>query len=175
MVRKVIYLFFLVLFFQSCESVAQKKEQASQNANEAFSFEVQKSDAEWKELLTSEQYYVLRQARTERPFSSPLNNIKEPGYFVCAACKNPLYETKHKFDSGTGWPSFDRAVEGSLATSYDLKLGYKRDEALCGKCGGHLGHIFNDGPKETTGMRHCINGNAMLFISYQDFYQSSDE
>jgi peptide-methionine (R)-S-oxide reductase len=169
--RYTLRLLLLLFIFQSCDSKAQKKEDMPTET----SFEIQKTDAEWKEVLTPEQYYVLRQAGTERPFSSQLNNVKEPGYFVCAACQNPLYETKHKFDSGTGWPSFDRAVEGSLATSYDHKLGYKRDEALCGKCGGHLGHIFNDGPRNTTGMRHCINGDAMLFVTYEEFNQNNDD
>ena len=117
-----------------------------------------------KRISFSKIKFVLREAGTERPFSSSLNNIKEAGTFVCAACSNPLYKTKHKFDSGTGWPSFDRAIENSLAYSSDKKLGYQRDEALCGKCGGHLGHIFDDGPRDTTGKRHCINGVALEFI-----------
>lgn len=169
--RYTFYLLVVLLIFQSCDSVAQKNDEN----DTVETFEIQKSDDAWKEILTQKQYFVLRQAGTERPFSSELNKVKEQGYFVCAACKNPLYETKHKFDSGTGWPSYDRAVEGSLATSYDHKLGYKRDEALCGKCGGHLGHIFNDGPRNTTGMRHCINGDAMLFISYENFKKEKDE
>lgn len=140
---------------QSCAQQEKKKEQ---------DFEFTKTEAEWKAELTDEEYQVLREAGTERPFTSDLLNIKEPGTFVCAACQNPLYETKHKFKSGTGWPSFDRAIEGSLALSSDTKLGYKRDELLCGKCGGHLGHVFNDGPRETTGKRHCINGVALDFI-----------
>jgi len=154
------YFSVLVLLFSSCVSEAQKKEEATSNEK----FEIQKSDKEWKAELTSMQYYVLREAGTEPAYSSSLNNIDEPGTFVCAACGNELYLTQHKFDSGTGWPSFDRAVEGSLATGVDYKLGYKRDEAICGKCGGHLGHIFNDGPKKTTGMRHCINGEALEFV-----------
>lgn len=152
-------LLFFIICFQliACQSGAQEK-QEKQN------FEVSKSEKQWKETLTPQEYDVLRNAGTERPFSSPLNKVKEPGTFVCAACQNPLYKTKHKFDSGTGWPSFDRAIDSSLAMSSDTKLGYKRDEALCGKCGSHLGHIFNDGPRETTGKRHCINGVALDFI-----------
>lgn len=141
----------------SCQTDAQTKEKKKD-------FEIIKSESEWKELLTAEEYRILRTAGTERAFSSPLNNIKKPGTFVCAACQNPLYKTKHKFDSGTGWPSFDRAIDQSLALSSDQKLGYKRQEALCGKCGSHLGHIFNDGPRETTGKRHCINGVALDFV-----------
>lgn len=145
----------------SCLSSAQQEKEQKE-------FEVTKTDAEWKAELTAMEYEVLRNEATERPFTSELLKIKEPGTFVCAACENPLYETKYKFDSGTGWPSFDRAIEGSLALSSDTKLGYKRDELLCGKCGGHLGHVFNDGPRETTGKRHCINGVALDFIPKTD-------
>ncbi|WP_127846402.1 peptide-methionine (R)-S-oxide reductase MsrB [Psychroflexus aestuariivivens] len=140
----------------SCKSEAQQDENSD--------FKIQKTEEEWKAELTSKEFEVLRKAGTERPFSSPLNDISEPGTFVCAACGNELYRTKHKFKSGTGWPSFDRAIDGSLALSSDKKLGYERSEALCGDCGGHLGHIFNDGPEETTGKRHCINGVALDFI-----------
>lgn len=153
-------LLLLLLSIISCNTSAQQEDQVKSEKD----FEIEKSDEEWKAALSELEYYVLRKAGTERAFSSELNDIKEAGTFVCAACSNPLYETQHKFDSGTGWPSFDRAIEGSLAYSSDRKLGYKRDEALCGKCGGHLGHIFNDGPGETTGMRHCINGAALDFI-----------
>lgn len=147
----------LTILLISCKSEAQQ-EKTSRD------FDVQKTESEWKAELTAEEYNVLREAGTEPPFSSPLNKVKEPGTFVCAACGNELYETKHKFDSGSGWPSFDRAIENSLAYSSDRKLGYERSELLCGDCGSHLGHIFDDGPKETTGKRHCINGVALDFI-----------
>ncbi|APG59388.1 peptide-methionine (R)-S-oxide reductase MsrB [Christiangramia salexigens] len=140
----------------SCNGTAQEKEQES--------FEVTKSEAEWKKELSENEFAVLRQAATEPPFSSELNNFKKPGTFVCAACGNELYRTENKFMSGTGWPSFDRAIEGGVAYGSDTKLGYQRDEVHCARCGGHLGHVFNDGPKETTGKRHCINGIAMDFI-----------
>lgn len=148
----------LAVLFISCKSDAQQKEKSTKD------FEIQKTESEWKAELTDKEYRILRKAETEKPFSSPLNEVKEPGTFVCAACGNELYETEHKFDSGTGWPSFDRAIENSLAYSSDRKLGYKRSELLCGDCGGHLGHIFDDGPEETTGKRHCINGAALDFI-----------
>lgn len=149
---------FIIIFnLLSCQSSAQGEKQQKE-------FEITKTEEKWKQLLTAMEYEVLRKEATERPFTSELLDTKEPGTFVCAACQNPLYETKHKFDSGTGWPSFDRAIEGSLAYSSDRKLGYKRDELLCGKCGSHLGHVFNDGPRETTGKRHCINGVALDFI-----------
>ncbi|GGZ52160.1 peptide-methionine (R)-S-oxide reductase MsrB [Mesonia mobilis] len=156
--KKLSYLLIIFAFIlNSCQSNAQKKPKAEQ-------FEIQKTEAEWKKELSSEEYYILRQAGTEKPHSSKLNNIKEPGTFVCAACENPLYKTKHKFESGTGWPSFDRPIDGGIFYSTDNKLGYTRNEVLCAKCGGHLGHIFNDGPKETTGKRFCMNGDAMDFI-----------
>ncbi|TPN88975.1 peptide-methionine (R)-S-oxide reductase MsrB [Aquimarina algicola] len=142
----------------SCTSVAQKEKYKKEKV-----YTVSKTNAEWKEILTSEQYYILRQAGTERPYSSPLNKIYKSGTFHCAACDSPLYESKYKFDSGTGWPSFDRAVEDAVDKDVDYKLGYARSELLCATCGGHLGHVFNDGPRETTGMRHCINGDALVF------------
>jgi len=156
--KKLSYLLIVLAFsLNSCQSKAQKKTKAEQ-------FEIQKSEKEWKQELSNEEYYILRQAGTEKPFSSELNNIKEPGTFVCAACENPLYKTKHKFESGTGWPSFDRPIDGGIFYSTDNKLGYTRNEVLCAKCGGHLGHVFNDGPEETTGKRYCMNGDAMDFI-----------
>lgn len=127
-------------------------------------FPVQKTDAEWKAALSADQYYILRQAGTERPFTSELLNIKEPGVFVCAGCQTPLFQTKHKFDSGTGWPSFDRPIEGNVTYGTDNKLGYTRNEEHCATCGGHLGHVFDDGPRNTTGKRHCINGDALVFV-----------
>lgn len=146
----------LMILFVSCKSEAQQEKTSKD-------YKVQKTESEWKTELSDQEYKILRKAGTEPPFSSPLNDIKEPGVFVCAACGNELYETKHKFKSGTGWPSFDRAIENSLAYSSDRKLGYKRSELLCGDCGSHLGHVFDDGPKETTGKRHCINGVALDF------------
>jgi peptide-methionine (R)-S-oxide reductase len=134
-----------------------------QNDKKKKDFPVQKSEKEWERNLSDQEYYVLREAGTERAFSSELLKIKGAGTFVCAACKNPLYKTKHKFKSGTGWPSFDRAIKGSIAYDSDQKLGYTRKELLCANCGSHLGHVFNDGPQETTGKRHCINGIALDF------------
>jgi len=147
------------LLFFSCNSPAQKS-----NTTEKKTFEVTKSDAEWKAQLSPEAYQVLRHEATEPAFSSPLNDNHEKGTYVCAGCGTPLYESEHKFDSGTGWPSFDRVIDGNVAFSTDNKLGYTRTEEHCATCGGHLGHVFNDGPKETTGKRHCINGVALKFI-----------
>jgi peptide-methionine (R)-S-oxide reductase len=149
-------LLFLTLALFNCKSEAQTKESKSEV------FKITKTETEWKSLLTPNQFYVLRKAGTEKPFSSPLNKNYKLGTYHCAACKTPLYLSEHKFDSGTGWPSFDREIKGNVAFSTDYNLGYSRTEEHCGTCGGHLGHVFNDGPK-TTGKRHCINGDALIF------------
>lgn len=127
-------------------------------------YKVSKTEAEWKSKLSDQEFYVLRKAGTERPFSSPLNKNYEEGTYVCVGCGTPLFKSEHKFDSGTGWPSFDREIEGNVAYGTDNKLGYSRNEEHCATCGGHLGHVFNDGPSETTGKRHCINGVSLKFI-----------
>lgn len=156
---KKIALLTLIGLFLSCNSSAQKTE-----TKEKETFTVTKTEAEWKAQLTEKQYYVLREAGTERPFSSPLNKNYKKGVYHCAACDTPLFKSEHKFDSGTGWPSFDREIKGNVTYGTDTKLGYSRDEEHCATCGGHLGHVFNDGPKETTGKRHCINGVALKFV-----------
>lgn len=157
---KHILLVVLSLVFFSCNSSAQN----NKGAKKTHDFAIVKTEAEWKSELSPIQFNVLREAGTEQPFSSPLNKIYQPGTYVCAACSTPLFEGKHKFDSGTGWPSFDREVEGNVVFDTDYKIGYERVEELCGTCGGHLGHVFNDGPRETTGKRHCVNGAALKFI-----------
>ena len=131
---------------------------------EAKSWPKGMSDAQWKARLTKNQYYILREAGTERPFSHPLDKEKRKGTFVCAGCGNALYASAHKYDSGTGWPSFWQAIDkGAVGTSTDYNIGYPRTEVHCADCGGHLGHIFGDGPKPT-GKRHCINGVALKFV-----------
>ena len=146
-----------IFTFVSCNTSAQKKE-------ETKNYEVSKTEAEWKAQLSEQEFYVLREAGTERSFSSPLNKNYQEGIFVCTACNTPLFKSEHKFDSGTGWPSFDRIIEGNVEFSTDRNLGYTLIEEHCAICGGHLGHVFNDGPRETTGKRHCINGVALKFI-----------
>lgn len=131
---------------------------------EAKNYPVSMSEAEWRKKLTKEEFRILREAGTERPYSSPLNDEKRAGTFVCAGCGNRLYSSKTKYDSKTGWPSFWAPIDkGAVGTSTDYKIGVPRTEVHCADCGGHLGHIFGDGP-EPTGKRHCINGVAMDFV-----------
>ena len=146
---------FIICILFSCQTKAQIKEV----------FSVTKTNQEWKTQLTELQYYVLRESGTERPFSSPLNKIYEPGIYSCAGCDTPLFNGSDKFYSGTGWPSFDREIKGNVAFSVDYNIGMARTEEHCAVCGGHLGHVFNDGPRKTTGKRHCINGAALTFTT----------
>lgn len=119
--------------------------------------------AEWKKRLSPQAYYVLFEEGTERPWSSPLNDEKRDGTFVCAACNLPLFDAKTKYDSGTGWPSFFDPIQGRLGTSRDFKLLVPRTEYHCARCGGHQGHVFSDGPRPT-GKRYCNNGVALAFV-----------
>jgi len=125
-------------------------------------FPVSKSDEEWRRTLTPEQYKVLRDHGTERAFTSPLNVEKRDGMFVCAACGQPLFASDTKYDSGTGWPSFFKPLDGAVATSTDRSWFTVRTEVHCARCGSHLGHVFPDGPRPT-GERYCMNGVAMKF------------
>lgn len=134
----------------------------SKAAGGSGSFEVTRTDAEWRKLLTPEQYYVLRQHGTERAGSSPLDREKRKGTFHCAGCDLPLFSSETKYDSGTGWPSFWQPLDNAIGTSSDNTLFMTRTEVHCRRCGGHLGHVFEDGPKPT-GLRYCMNGVAMTF------------
>ena len=137
------------LFGQSAEAQAGK------------TFPVSHSEEEWRSLLTPEQYRVLRQHGTERAGTSPLDHEKRKGTFVCAGCGEPLFTSERKFNSGTGWPSFYQPIEGAVETSVDNTLFMARTEAHCARCGGHLGHLFDDGPPDAGGMRFCVNSCAL--------------
>ncbi len=125
-------------------------------------FELEKSEAEWRQELTPEQFYVLRKHGTERAGTSPLNREKRKGTFMCAGCGLPLFSSDTKYESGTGWPSFWQPLDNAVGTSVDRSLFVTRTEVHCRRCGGHLGHVFEDGPKPT-GLRYCMNGVAMRF------------
>ncbi|MCI2227968.1 peptide-methionine (R)-S-oxide reductase MsrB [Polaribacter sp. MSW13] len=156
--KKIASIIVLIVFI-NCSSKAQN------SSIEKKAYKIVKTENEWKKLLSPLQYKVLREAGTERAFSSPLDKNYTKGIYVCAACKTPLYKSEYKYDSGSGWPSFDRAIQKNIELDVDYKIGYKRTELKCKTCGGHLGHSFDDGPQETTGKRHCINGAALKFIS----------
>ncbi len=131
-------------------------------AKAAETFEVTHTDADWKKLLSPNQFAVLRLAATERPFTSPLDHEKREGIFACAGCDLPVFSSKTKFDSGTGWPSFWTPLENAVGTTDDRSFGMIRTAVHCHRCGGHLGHVFKDGPPPT-GLRYCMNGIAMTF------------
>ncbi len=160
----------LCLLIFACKGTSQDKEgemdakAATKTESKEKTFAVTKTEAEWREELTDMQFYILRKAGTENAGSSELLSIKEKGTYVCAGCGTPVFASEYKFDSGTGWPSFDRAIEGNVEYEVDHKVGYPRTEEHCAVCGGHLGHVFDDGPRETTGKRHCINGAALNFV-----------
>ena len=135
------------------------KSSQARPATAAFSL----SEAEWKKRLTRQQYAVLREAGTERPGSSPLNKEKRKGTFACAGCGLPLFSSTTKYESGTGWPSFWKPLPNAVTTKEDSSMFITRTEVLCRRCAGHLGHVFDDGPKPT-GLRYCMNGVAMKFI-----------
>jgi len=139
-----------------CESNAQKTSSTSE-------FKIQKTKEEWKKVLTDNEYHVLREAGTERAFTGKYNKFYKEGTYHCKACKTLLFTSDHKFDSGSGWPSFDTPIKENIGYDTDNNLGHTRSEIHCNTCGGHLGHVFNDGPKETTGKRYCVNSVSITF------------
>jgi peptide-methionine (R)-S-oxide reductase len=146
----------------SVSALALRSHWAAWAAEETF--EITKTPEEWRKVLTPAQYYILREEGTERPFSSPLNNEKHAGTFNCAACDLPLYSSETKFESGTGWPSFWKPLDNAVGTREDRSyLFMVRTEVHCRRCGGHLGHVFPDGPPPT-GLRYGMNGDAMTFL-----------
>lgn len=157
---RIIGILMVLSIFFSCEGKAQQQDNNDRSQ--------QKTEQEWKTALTTEQFYVLRNEGTERPYSSPLMKLDEAGDLHCVACNNLLFHSENKFDADCGWPSFDKPVEGAVTYKDDYKLGYKRIEVRCAECDGHLGHVFEDGPKETTGKRYCINGVALKFTPEEE-------
>lgn len=155
----------LLFTLTACQAQDKTKETNSkQKTPEIAKLGKNTSDEEWKKVLTQEQYDVLRQKATERPFTGEYYKHFEKGVYVCAACGNPLFKSDAKFDSSCGWPSFDQAIKGSVIYKEDKSLGMTRTEVMCANCGGHLGHVFDDGPEETTGNRFCTNSVSIKFI-----------
>jgi len=152
-----IKLLVLLLLASFVSSQAQEKVKSDNS-------KIKKSEAQWKKELTPEQYEVLRNKGTERAFSGEYVNNFKKGVYVCAACNNLLFYSDAKFHSDCGWPSFDKAIKGSVTYIKDTSFGMLRTEVNCARCGGHLGHVFDDGPKETTGQRYCTNSVSVKFI-----------
>ena len=153
---KTLLILLIVFSISSCNSQTKKMEKKD--------YKVQKTDAEWRKELTAEQYEVLRNKGTERPHTGEYVNNFEPGSYVCAACNNMLFKSDAKFASDCGWPSFDQAIPGSVNYITDNSIGMMRTEVTCANCGSHLGHVFDDGPKDTTGKRFCTNSVSVKFI-----------
>ncbi|MFP9100877.1 peptide-methionine (R)-S-oxide reductase MsrB [Flavobacterium sp. RHBU_24] len=162
--KTIVMMLAMILTLTSCQGQEKKKDAKAKTEKAESKFEVTKTDAEWQAQLTPMQYDVLRNKDTERPGTGEYDKFFEKGTYVCAACGNPLFTSDTKFDAHCGWPSFDQPIKGSVVYLNDSSLGVERTEVQCAKCGGHLGHVFNDGPRETTGQRYCTNSVSIKFI-----------
>lgn len=155
---KIFYLIIILFFTHSIFLNAQEKQKTN----------MYKSDTKWKTQLSDLEYRVLRKSETERAFSGKYDKFYRKGIYLCKGCNTPLFKSEHKYDSGSGWPSFDSPIKNNIAYTTDKDLGYTRTEIHCNTCGGHMGHVFNDGPKNTTGKRYCVNSIALKFIAKHD-------
>ncbi|WP_296147964.1 peptide-methionine (R)-S-oxide reductase MsrB [uncultured Flavobacterium sp.] len=157
--KNILVILVAIFTFTSCQSQEKKEVSRKQPTTK-----IQKTDVEWKKELTPQQYEVLRNKGTERAFTGEYYDHFEKGDYVCAACGNVIFHSNMKFHSDCGWPSFDQAIKGSVIYKEDNTFGMTRTEVMCAKCGGHLGHVFDDGPKETTGKRFCTNSVSIKFV-----------
>ncbi|WP_026976951.1 peptide-methionine (R)-S-oxide reductase MsrB [Flavobacterium tegetincola] len=160
--KQLLYILTFLFAIISCQS--QNGSVLKNETMEKITAASTKTDAQWKAELTREQYHVLREKGTERAFTGEYWNTFEEGKYVCAACSQKIFNSDSKFESDCGWPSFDKAIEGSVVYVIDNSYGMSRTEVICSNCKGHLGHIFDDGPKETTGDRFCMNSVSIKFI-----------
>jgi len=160
--KKVLFLLTILLSLTACQG--QNKKSLIEDTKAKSKAAAEKTEAEWKALLTPDEYAVLREKGTERAFTGAYWNTFEAGKYVCAACGQTLFNSDSKFESDCGWPSFDQAIKGSVIYQKDISYGMVRTEVMCSNCKSHLGHVFDDGPKETTGERFCTNSVSIKFI-----------
>ena len=151
------YFYLIIILLFNFNGISQEKEKT-------MTKKVEKTDEEWKQILTPQEYYVLRQKGTDRASEGGLTSHFEKGTYICTGCKTKLFKSNSKFESHCGWPSFDDAIDGTVEFVLDKSHGMIRTEIICKTCDGHLGHVFNDGPKETTGQRYCVNTSSIKFI-----------
>jgi len=159
-----VFLIVVLIFVASCNTIAQNKEQKTVKKITKKTSKIVKTEEEWKALLSPQEYFVLRQKGTDRPGDEGYTKHFEKGTYHCRACDAQLFESGSKYESHCGWPSFDDAIAGTVEFHRDLSHGMVRTEITCTKCDGHLGHIFDDGPKETTGKRYCVNTSSIKFV-----------